>query len=1025
MKMPLLSAALMSVVLTLGPGVGAQSISLQDSFRLGTGPGILCSAQVSASDAAIGDMFDRAYSIVCRDAAVPVGRLYALRERGSQPLTRLTALRKDETQCEAPQQEQIEGLGSVTVEKCTTKGQGVGYRVYSWRARNTHYVAEGLAGYDSALRLGLRTLVADKPVPGEVTIAMTGAGDAASFARVQAGSLDPQRALAEAYRRNNSGNYAEAAEFFRSLVSSDSEGARQPEALANEALQQSNLGNYTEANNLFARAAQAAGGDAAMARMLRNYRAMHLMNQQRPELALNELDRALPHTGAAASVRSLVIDAATAARINSESPVSREFNAAGAGLLPEEKAQILDAQAQQLRGTILRVQKKDAPAVEALNQSLAQLAAVRGGRVTSTIWMRAQLLSELASIAEEKGDRAEAERQHVAAVALLEANYPSSSALLNTQARLAAYYSRTGQADQAIGLFRKIVAANAINGSSSPTLRRTLAPYFALLANQKSGGEAVADMFEASQVLVRPGVAQTQAVLARELSGGSDEAARLFRQSVTLGRDIERTRVELSRLAALPEPTATESARLGELQPQLAQMEKDQVATQAKLADFPRYRVVSGGTMALAELQKVLRPGEAYYKMTAVGEDVYAIFATPTMSRAYRVGAKTPALEKQVDDLRATITSIENGKVVTYPFDVELAYKLYEQLFAPVKNELASVRHLVFEGDGALLRLPPNLLVTERAGIEAYLAKAKRPNDDGFDFTDIKWLGADRDISTAVSARSFRDIRQIASSKASKDYIGFGENAVPSGMVRTASSVRGLLDGSDSCSWSVAEWSRPISSEELRLASGILGGGKDTEVITGQEFTDTAIKNRDDLSQYRILHFATHGLVTAPRPECPARPALMTSFGGGASDGLLTFSEIFDLKIDADLVILSACDTAGKASVAATREAGVTTGGDFALDGLVRAFVGAGGRSVVASHWPVPDDYDATKRLISGLFTAPPGTSTAGAMRTAQLALMKQPETSHPYYWSGFAIIGDGAAAVSPEGPGAATRAVR
>src|SRR3546814_5994374 len=101
------------------------------------------------------------------------------------------------------------------------------------------------------------------------------------------------------------------------------------------------------------------------------------------------------------------------------------------------------------------------------------------------------------------------------------------------------------------------------------------------------------------------------------------------------------------------------------------------------------------------------------------------------------------------------------------------------------------------------------------------------------------------------------------------------------------------------------------------------------------------------------MHFATHGLVTAPRPDCPARPALMTSFGEGESDGLLTFREIYDLRIDADLVILSTCDTAGKATVATTREAGVTTGGDYALDGLVRAFVGAGGRSVIASHWPV------------------------------------------------------------------------
>jgi CHAT domain-containing protein len=62
----------------------------------------------------------------------------------------------------------------------------------------------------------------------------------------------------------------------------------------------------------------------------------------------------------------------------------------------------------------------------------------------------------------------------------------------------------------------------------------------------------------------------------------------------------------------------------------------------------------------------------------------------------------------------------------------------------------------------------------------------------------------------------------------------------------------------------------------------------------------------------------------------------------------------------------------------------------------------------------VPDDFDATKRLITGLFQAPPGTSTASAMRQSQITLMDAPDTSHPYYWSGFAIIGDGAAAVIP-----------
>ena len=75
----------------------------------------------------------------------------------------------------------------------------------------------------------------------------------------------------------------------------------------------------------------------------------------------------------------------------------------------------------------------------------------------------------------------------------------------------------------------------------------------------------------------------------------------------------------------------------------------------------------------------------------------------------------------------------------------------------------------------------------------------------------------------------------------------------------------------------------------------------------------------------------------------------------------------------------------------------------------MRAFIGAGGRAIVASHWPAPDDYNATERLIGGLFGNGTGESIGTALRKAQLPLMDSAETSHPFYWSGFAIVGDGA----------------
>jgi CHAT domain-containing protein len=993
-------------------GAAGPRISLQDSFRLGSGGGAICSAESSSRDPGLEDMFDRSYAIVCRDAAAPVGRLYALRVRRDDPAARLAALRP--ARCAAAAPADVEGLSRAERLDCTL-ADGLPYRVYSWRRGTTLFVAEGLAGYDSALRIGLRTLAADRPVPGNVEVAVTEAGDPAAFARAQAGALDPARARDEAYRRNNAGRYAEAAEFFEALAAAEPPGAGRAEALVNDAIQQSNLGYYGEADALFERAAESGGGDMVVARMLRNYRAIDLLNRGSPADALAELDKPLPPSATVPPpAAATAIDARTAARINAQSPALRQLGGAGGALLPEERAQILDGQALHLRGTLLRLAGRAEPAAAALGEAEAQLAAVRDGRLTSTVWMRAQIHGELAALAEARGDGGEAERQHQAAIALLESDYPGSAALLSAQTRLAAFYARSHREAEARALYKRIVDANSQGGSPSPTLHRTLAPYFALLAREGSDPASVGEMFKASQLLVRPGVAQTQAVLARELSGGSDEAARLFRQSVNLGRALERLRIEIGRLAALAEPKPADSARLAELRAQLAKAEQDQVATQAKLADFPRYRILSGGLMELAELQQSLRPGEAYYKMVVVGDDVYAMLATPEAASAWKAGASATQLEREVDAIRSTIAVQEDGRVLTYPFDVERAFALYEQLFGPGADRLEPVRHLIFEPDGAMLRLPPNLLVTDRAGVDAYLAGTRRPGDDGFDFTPVRWLGRDRDVSTAVSARAFRDVRRAAASRAARPYLGLGENAVPESPAIEHAAVRGLLGEAPGCGWPLSQWAKPISAAELRTAAQAIG--RDAQIVTGQAFSDSAIKARGDLAQFRILHFATHGLVTAPRPECPARPALMTSFGGGDSDGLLSFAEIYDLRLDADLVILSACDTAGKASLAATREAGLRSGGDLALDGLVRAFVGAGGRSIIASHWPVPDDYDATNRLISGLFTAPRGTATATALRRAQAELMAQPATSHPYYWAGFAIIGDGAAPVLPAG---------
>lgn len=989
--------------------VVAQPLSVRDSFRIGNAGSSFCSAQPQANDPGLSGMFDVAYAITCRDAVLPVGKIYKLKKAaGDDPRTRLASLRNKRVQCASPSQGSVDQLGRVTTVECQLLDAEVGYRVYEFGKGGDLFVAEGLAGYDSALQLGLRSIVADKPVDGEISIATTGLENPAAFARVQAGTLDPSRALTEAYRRNNVGSYADAAEFFAAAGSSSTGPISRAEALMNEALQKSNLGREEEADALFDRAQAVLGDDPIDARRFRNYRAMHLINQGNPDDALEELDKPvadLPRPNSALRASGAVIDEVTSRSLNAETSAGKLSSGADE-LLPEEKAEILDGQAMQLRGTSLRLKEEFAAAADALRAAEARLLGVRAGKVISIAWMRAQISDDLAAIAEETGNSAEADQLYRRAVAILEANYPGSAALLNARARLAGYLARSDQRAPAEEMFRDIVHSQPDANALPPSFARVVRPYLDLLLDEPNETAAVADFFGATQLMVRPGLAQTQAVLARQLSGGTGEAARLFRQAVTLSREVERNRVALARLESLENPSAQDIARATELNSNLYTARQASLETQATLASFPRYRAVSSDVIALADLQKALRPGEAYYRMTVVEDGIYALLISANSARAAKLDITAEALDGQVSSLRDTISTVERGQQITYAYDVPLAHKLYGDLFGPFQGELAQIKHFIFEPDGAMLRMPPNPLVVDQASVDLYAKRVAADPDEDFNFTGINWFGRDRDISTSVSPRSFVNLRNSPPSDGAKQYLGLGQNTLPS--AGAAEIVPATADRD--CVLPMSNWARPISGRELKVAADILSkfGPNGTTVITGDAFTDTAIEERGDLDEYRIIHFATHGVVTAMRPKCPTQPALLTSFGGEDSDGLLTFRDIFDLNLDADLVILSACDTAGKATALATESAGLGTGGDVELDGLVRAFVGAGSRLVLASHWPVPDDFNATARLITGLFTTQPGTPTVTALRLSEQQLMDDADTSHPFYWAAFAAVGDG-----------------
>jgi CHAT domain-containing protein len=151
-----------------------------------------------------------------------------------------------------------------------------------------------------------------------------------------------------------------------------------------------------------------------------------------------------------------------------------------------------------------------------------------------------------------------------------------------------------------------------------------------------------------------------------------------------------------------------------------------------------------------------------------------------------------------------------------------------------------------------------------------------------------------------------------------------------------------------------------------------------------------------ELSLYRIIHFATHGLINSEHPELSGLVLSLVDENGRPQDGFLRMGEIFNLRLPADLVVLSACQTA----------LGKEIKGE-GLVGLTRGFMYAGARRVVASLWQVDDQ--ATSELMRLFYRGmlKEGLRPAAALREAQIGMSRSSRWSSPYYWAGFVIQGE------------------
>jgi CHAT domain-containing protein/tetratricopeptide (TPR) repeat protein len=385
------------------------------------------------------------------------------------------------------------------------------------------------------------------------------------------------------------------------------------------------------------------------------------------------------------------------------------------------------------------------------------------------------------------------------------------------------------------------------------------------------------------------------------------------------------------------------------------------------------------------------------------------------------------------------------------PFDLQRAHALYKSLFGEVEDLVAG-KHLLIVPSGALTQLPFQVLVTEPPATPSPRAApsptAPHPGplpasgERGSPFAayrEAAWLGTRQPITVLPAVSSLKALRASARpSRAAKAYLGFGNplldgNSKDAGDVGRAQLARekqrcrpaspqrvAALDGSHRGAAPAAtrggladirdiRFQAPLPETADELCAVAQNLRADTaEIRLGARATEAEIKRLStsgELAKYRVLHFATHGAM-AGQLEKDREPGLILTPPDKATDlddGYLSASEIAALKLDADWVILSACNTAAGGASSAE-----------ALSGVARAFFYAGARALLVSHWAV--DSDATVKLVTRAVAEMAGDRTVGraeAMRRAMAALIETGAAyeAHPSYWAPFVVVGEGAAA--------------
>jgi CHAT domain-containing protein len=504
------------------------------------------------------------------------------------------------------------------------------------------------------------------------------------------------------------------------------------------------------------------------------------------------------------------------------------------------------------------------------------------------------------------------------------------------------------------------------------------------------------------------------------------------RGDTTLARLIRQRQDILGQLNALEKPlidtygqvtNPSQSQRRAEgIRHLITQLrERLEQVTQELYRAFPDFVEFEGSQLVeLNQLQQALKPDEAALAWV-LGEKESYLLLIPQQGqpKLHRLQIGQKQVDQLVHLLHRTLDlgdPSHRGKLA--PFPAAQSAELFSQLFGPNwEADLKGVNHLLLVPEGPLTRLPFAALLTQKT------QEAQFPLQ-GPHYEKAPWLAKRFALSVLPTLSAITALRDSGEVNATEPFLGIGDPLLDDHPAKTRNTALSKDNGSDNLYRDLRGLPRisqqletetdlhqsrlqlirkqpslPDTADELQAIAELMQSSKIQPLMLREQATETRIK-LSPLNRYQILSFATHGVLAGDLGK-GAEPGLILTppqTATLADDGFLSLSEVAQLELDADWVVLSACNTAGGSS---SEEEGLT--------GLAKAFIYAGSKTLLVSHWSVSSV--GTVDLMWRLFRnyKQQDFSKAQAHQQAMLEMINSGDLrAHPSFWAPFIIYGEG-----------------